>query len=216
MTGMSRRMAILLSTATLLLAGVAPPAMAAPTPVAAERSFPASQPYRSLLKESVSTSNDKDWGGIETLDIPHTPSPAEQQAQAASRNATRTPLATTTTVDAGTLTGPHADVARIALRYEGAPYVYGGTTPAGWDCSGFTAYVYAQAGIRLPHQSEAQAAQGSVIPIQDAQPGDLMWRVGHVGIYLGNGLMIHASTPGTGTIITPITYGGPYQAIRVN
>lgn len=194
----------------------APSAIAAEsTPVAAERSFPAVQPYRSLLRESVSTSNDKDWGGIETLDIPHTPSPVERQAQAASRNATRTPLAPSS-VDAGALSGPHADVARIALAYEGAPYVYGGTTPAGWDCSGFTAYVYAQAGIRLPHQSEAQAAQGDVIPIGDAQPGDLMWRVAHVGIYLGDGLMIHASTPGTGTIITPITYGGPYQAIRIN
>lgn len=204
--------------AVLLALPAAPmPAMAvtdATMPVSSVRSFPAVQPRRDPTREGVASSNQADWGGIETLDIPTTSKPTPRQSRAASRNAARTPVPSGL-VDASALSGPRADVARIALNYEGAPYVYGGVTPDGWDCSGFTAYVYAQAGITLPHQSEAQAAQGVRIDWADAQPGDLLWRPGHVGIYLGNGMMIHASTPATGTIVSPVTYGRPLTPIRI-
>ena len=91
----------------------------------------------------------------------------------------------------------------IAMRYLGMPYVFGAAGPDAFDCSGFTMVVYGQFGISLPHQSEGQAAaMGSYeVSAAEAQPGDLMWTPGHVGIYLGNGKMIHAATPATGVVI---------------
>jgi len=88
-------------------------------------------------------------------------------------------------------------VLEIASRYIGVPYVYGGGTPDGFDCSGFTSYVYAQLGISLPRSSSAQGSVGTVIPADQAQPGDLMWWSGHVAIYAGGNLQIDASQPGT-------------------
>ncbi len=88
-------------------------------------------------------------------------------------------------------------VLEIAARYIGVPYVYGGSTPDGFDCSGFTSYVYAQLGINLPRSSSAQGTVGTVIPADQAQPGDLMWWSGHVAIYAGGNLQIDASQPGT-------------------
>ncbi|WP_241744241.1 C40 family peptidase [Cellulosimicrobium arenosum] len=84
----------------------------------------------------------------------------------------------------------------IASRYVGVPYVYGGTTPNGFDCSGFTSYVYAQAGISLPRTSGAQGSVGTKIPRSQAQPGDLIWTPGHIAIYAGGNSQIDAPRPG--------------------
>ena len=97
----------------------------------------------------------------------------------------------------------------IALRYIGVPYVYGGTTPDGFDCSGFTQYVYAQVGISLPRTSDAQRYAGVVVPASQAQPGDLIWSPGHVGIYLGDGQHIAARQPGTPIYVSPIYVSNP-------
>jgi cell wall-associated NlpC family hydrolase len=89
-----------------------------------------------------------------------------------------------------------------ALRLRGAPYVWGGSTPAGFDCSGFTAYVYAKLGIPLAHSTYAQWDAGTHIPRGELEPGDLVffYGVGHVGIYIGGGRFIHA--PHTGTVVS--------------
>jgi cell wall-associated NlpC family hydrolase len=87
-------------------------------------------------------------------------------------------------------------VVSIASRYIGVPYVSGGTSPSGFDCSGFTQYVYAQVGISLPRTSSAQRNVGTVVSRADAQPGDLIWTPGHVAIYAGNGMQIDAPRPG--------------------
>jgi cell wall-associated NlpC family hydrolase len=79
----------------------------------------------------------------------------------------------------------------------GTPYVWGGTTAyVGLDCSGLTQWCYAQAGKQIPRNSEDQADAGTKIPLSDAKPGDILWRYGHVAIYIGGDSYIHAPRPG--------------------
>jgi cell wall-associated NlpC family hydrolase len=87
-------------------------------------------------------------------------------------------------------------VLEVAARYVGVPYVSGGTTPEGFDCSGFVSYVYAQLGISLPRTSSAIKAAGTVVSAADAQPGDLIWSPGHISIYAGGGQQIDSPRPG--------------------
>ncbi len=91
-------------------------------------------------------------------------------------------------------------VVAYARQFIGARYVYGGTTPAGWDCSGFTRYIYSHFGLSLSHSAGAQAARGVRVSASQAQPGDLVFYPGHIGIYAGNGRIVHASTPARGTL----------------
>ncbi|ROS78741.1 cell wall-associated NlpC family hydrolase [Cellulomonas sp. PhB143] len=90
----------------------------------------------------------------------------------------------------------NSSIISIASRYVGVPYVYGGTSPSGFDCSGFTQYVFAQAGISLPRTSGAQAGVGTVVPRSQAQPGDLISSPGHIAIYAGGNTQIDAPRPG--------------------
>jgi cell wall-associated NlpC family hydrolase len=88
------------------------------------------------------------------------------------------------------------------MRLRGAPYVWSGSTPAGFDCSGFTSYVYGKLGIHLAHSSYAQWTSGPRVPRRLLRPGDLVFfaGLGHVGIYIGGGRFIHA--PHTGTVVS--------------
>ncbi|MGG5173815.1 C40 family peptidase [Pseudarthrobacter sp. J1763] len=96
----------------------------------------------------------------------------------------------------------------VGLAYSGigSPYVWGGTTPAGWDCSGFTQWVYAQAGISIPRVQ----AWNSMTPTANPAPGDLVMQNGgaHVGIYVGNGMMISALNPSQGTFLHAVAATG--------
>lgn len=87
-------------------------------------------------------------------------------------------------------------VLEIAARYVGTPYVSGGTTPDGFDCSGFVSYVYGQLGISLPRTSSAIRDAGTVISAAEAQPGDLIYSPGHISIYAGGDQQIDSPRPG--------------------
>ncbi|GII98568.1 NlpC/P60 family protein [Sediminihabitans luteus] len=88
-------------------------------------------------------------------------------------------------------------VLNVASKYVGTKYRYGGGTPAGFDCSGFTSYVYKKAGVKtLSRSSSAQRHQGKKISRSAARPGDLIWSPGHVAIYAGGNTMIDAPRPG--------------------
>ena len=122
---------------------------------------------------------------------------AEEAAEAAAAEAAATAVSTASSSVDIPASAIGNSVISIASRYIGVPYVSGGSSPSGFDCSGFTSYVYAQLGISLPHSSSAQAGYGTQVPASQAQPGDLMWTPGHVSIYAGGNTMIDASKPGT-------------------
>jgi peptidoglycan DL-endopeptidase CwlO len=112
-----------------------------------------------------------------------------------------------------------ARIVRFARRYLGVRYSYGGTSPAsGFDCSGFTRFVYAHFGITLPHYSGAQFGRGRRVSRWGLRPGDLLFfdGFGHVGMYIGHGLFIHAPHTGTRVSINPLAgwYSARYDGAR--
>jgi hypothetical protein len=111
---------------------------------------------------------------------------------------------------AGKITG-------LALRYLGFKYRYGGASPRGFDCSGFTMYIYAQFGWKLPHSAAAQMELGVSVKKTDLLPGDLVffrtlnsYKINHVGIYLGNGDFVHAAS-GSGAVKVSSINDGYYK-----
>jgi cell wall-associated NlpC family hydrolase len=118
----------------------------------------------------------------------------------------------------GTYTPPPAgtlgqQAAAIAQQYLGVPYVWGGASPSGFDCSGLVVYVYGQLGVSLPHYTGALWTSGSRVGSDQLAPGDLVFfysDLGHVGIYIGGGLFIHA--PHTGDVVKISALSDPWYA----
>jgi cell wall-associated NlpC family hydrolase len=127
------------------------------------------------------------------------------------------PAAPTATLDA---------MLRAAMSRRGMPYVYGGSGPTTFDCSGLVQWSFAQAGITMPRVAADQALAGPAVPVSQLQPGDLLFYhtdptapgyISHVGIYLGNGWMIQAPRPGLDVEVVPAYYGTEFAgAIRVS
>ncbi len=111
--------------------------------------------------------------------------------------------------------GNYSGVVAIAMRYLGVPYVWGGESPSGFDCSGFVMYVYAQVGVSLPHNAAMQYGYGSPVSMSQLEPGDLVffYGLGHMGIYIGGGSFIHA--PHTGDVVKISPLGGYYSSVFV-
>jgi cell wall-associated NlpC family hydrolase len=138
---------------------------------------------------------------------------AAQQAQLESQARSR--LGATYSGGGGNPTGHAGGVVGIAMQYLGVPYVWGGASPSGFDCSGFTLYVFAQVGISLPHNAAMQYGMGSAVGREFLQPGDLVFfnGLGHVGIYIGGNQMIHA--PHTGDVVKISALTGWYSSTFV-
>ena len=215
----------------------------ADTTVTATRSFPkTTAAKRDFLAEHTSTDveSNADWGGIESLDVPQTESQAEKDqkaqeqakaeaqaqaaqeqaqaqaqtgAQAASRSSERANISVPTAPASAT----GQALADYALQFQGYPYVSGGNTPSGWDCSGFVQWVFAQFGVSLPHFSGAQMSVGTAVgSIAEAAPGDIIVNTQHAAIYIGNGMVINALNPAQGTQVTSLAvFSGGYAIRRV-
>jgi cell wall-associated NlpC family hydrolase len=147
--------------------------------------------------ETVAVQSSDDTAGAETAD-----------------GAAETVLAKADTLVDAAGSAATSGLAGIAYTGIGSPYVWGGTTPSGWDCSGFTQWVYAQAGISIPRVN----AWNAIKPTSAPAPGDLVMQNGgaHVGIYVGNGMMISALNPSQGTILHAVSATGTssYYTLR--
>jgi|GEM_PF-414174 len=134
-----------------------------------------------------------------------------------------TTSSSTTAVSSGDSSSLGSQIASFAQRYLGNPYVYGGNSLTnGVDCSGFTQQVYLHFGYSIPRTADSQAGVGTAVSVSTStlQPGDLLFYgsssyIGHVAIYIGNGEVIHASTPTKGIIITKYNYRTPVCARRI-
>ncbi len=111
-----------------------------------------------------------------------------------------------------------SDIVSIAMDYLGCPYVWAGSSPSGFDCSGFVMYVYAKVGVSLPHSSRMQYGCGKAVSRDDLRPGDLVFfgnPIHHVGIYVGDDKMIHAAGTGKDVRISTIWRSNYYGACRI-
>lgn len=138
---------------------------------------------------------------------------AAAPAPIVSNSSTAAPETTPSPVAAPTGGGGNSTLVDIAMRYLGIPYVYAGADPSGFDCSGFTMYVYAQIGISLPHNAAMQFGMGTPVSYDALQPGDLVffYGLGHVGMYIGGGNFIHA--PHTGDVVKISPLAGHYASV---
>jgi peptidoglycan DL-endopeptidase CwlO len=109
----------------------------------------------------------------------------------------------------------YGGVVGVAMGFLGTPYVYGGASPGGFDCSGFVMYVFAQIGVSLPHNAAAQYGYGTPVSRSQLQPGDLVFfnGLGHDGIYIGGGQFIHS--PHTGDVVKISSISGWYSSTWV-
>jgi cell wall-associated NlpC family hydrolase len=98
-----------------------------------------------------------------------------------------------------------AEIAVTTARAQiGKPYRWGGMGPSAFDCSGLTRYAWASAGVALPHSSRGQYYSQRRVKLADLQPGDLVYRPGHIGLYVGKGRMVHAPQSGTRVRVSPL------------
>lgn len=146
---------------------------------------------------------------------------ARQQAvstkqSTATKTATKTKTATPSrNVPASALGNP---VVAVAMQYVGVPYVWGGASPSGFDCSGLVQYAFAQLGVSLPHSSRALFDVGVAVSREDLRPGDLVFfgsPIHHVGIYVGSGNMVHAPYTGANVRINSISRSNYTGARRI-
>lgn len=210
-----RRSAIVAASSSLLVTMIANPASAATNDSnvalgTADVTALTSQARAQLEAAPVVTVADASWTvsveDVEVVKVKPAPEPEPEPVvvtPAASRSVERTaapqaeaPVKQQKATKAPKGAASSSKIVAIASRYVGVPYVSGGSTPRGFDCSGFTSYVYAQAGISLPRTSSQQRYAGTVVSRADAKPGDLIWTPGHISIYAGGNQQVDSPVPG--------------------
>jgi peptidoglycan DL-endopeptidase CwlO len=136
---------------------------------------------------------------------------AEARRERASRDAARPPVtdpgSPAAPADPVAASGSAAVAVETALAQVGDAYVYGAAGPDAFDCSGLTMYAWAAAGVSLSHSSSIQSGQGTAVSVSDVQPGDLVFYyspVSHVGMYIGNGMIVHAPNPSSTVEVVPM------------
>lgn len=152
-----------------------------------------------------------------------TPKASSNNNSNASKQVKEEPVQSTANVDTSSSSALRNAVVAYALQFVGNPYVYGGTSLTnGTDCSGFTMSVYAHFGYGLPHQSGSQSGCGVAVSTSSLLPGDLLFYsdgsgngISHVALYIGNGQIVHASTPATGIKVSGAFYRTPMCAVRI-
>jgi cell wall-associated NlpC family hydrolase len=130
-----------------------------------------------------------------------------ERQQRVSRSNSRTSTAPAAPTASAAVSGKAGAAVQYALAQVGDAYVYGAAGPSAFDCSGLTMMAWAAAGVSLPHSSGAQMGSGTPVSSSDLQPGDLVFYyspVSHVGIYVGNGMVVHAANPSTGVRTDPV------------
>ncbi|WP_199421600.1 C40 family peptidase [Actinotalea solisilvae] len=215
-----RRATVAVGASGLVASMLAGPASAAPSDhpnLPAVDTAPLTAPAEQALAVSapVSVPLDAAW----TFDVPAItvvadpppppPAPEPEPDPAPSRGAEREAAPETPIGAPAPASANGSAIVEIASRYVGVPYLWGGTTPDGFDCSGFTSYVYAEVGITLPRTSADQRYAGTVVPFDQAQPGDLIWSPGHISIYAGGNLQVDAPVPGKTIQIREIWQSDP-------
>ncbi|MGY4541445.1 cell wall-associated NlpC family hydrolase [Arthrobacter sp. UYNi723] len=199
------RQAAVIAAASGLILSMGLPANAADTTAGVSASTESGSAQTALAVTAAPTA----MVSFERPVIKTTAAPKVNTVRAQSTGADRASEATATAASklAGTVSSAAGSgLAAIAYTGIGRPYVWGGTTPNGWDCSGFTQWVYAQAGISIPRVNAWTAMRPTATPA----PGDLVMQNGgaHVGIYVGNGMMIGALNPSQGTLLHSVASTG--------
>ena len=153
------------------------------------------------LEEQLAALTEQERAALEAAQGGHT-----EEAQEAAADPQAAQVAEAAAAPAPAASGTAAAVVSWAMSQRGKPYVWGGSGPNGYDCSGLTMMAYKQIGISLPHSSSAQRGYGSSVSLSALQPGDLVFAPGHVAIYIGNGTVVHAPTFGSPVRTMPMSY----------
>ena len=187
------------------------PQAAPAAPVAAPEAAPAAETEQLTVPADVATATVGVVAGTlvappkpEPVVVPERTAPVSRDAERStertqSSSSSSSEESTTEAAEpaaAGNLSASRANVIAVAARYVGTPYRYGGTSPSGFDCSGYVQYVFNQVGVSLPRTSSGIAGAAVRISRHQAQPGDLVYKPGHIGIYAGGNLMYDSPTTG--------------------
>lgn len=182
------------------------PVTSKPAPEPEPTPEPAPEPEYTAASQSESTEQTERSTPSESSSSTSSSSSSSDESQESSQESSATQEAAAEPAPAAQSSSV-GGVVGAAYAGVGVPYVYGGKTTSGWDCSGFVAWAYAQAGITIPSSTSAIRGSGLFVQTSNPKPGDLVFQNGggHVGIYVGNGQMIGAQNPSVGTFQHSVT-----------